>query len=869
MVDVEAYYKKITRWIFLTTGIGVAVITFYGIIIIPSLAVIWKLLGYAVGLGVGGIFPFILLHHRLIHNRLRRVDNYLKGGDESGPEVLEMIMRFPLIQPSIGFGLWAMGGLFAVLGTLIPSNGRFAAQDMFLLWVGVMLGAAVIYIFQFYKFRVILAPLAQEIVRKDPKIFETAFKEIRPFSLQKSLLMTVALLLLVSFLFAILSGYRQAASNLQEWLGNSFLDEVESMSVSLSGLDFNNPADVEVARTSLTPYVAAGKRNLYLIREDQSRLDLLTKSAPIFPNIVFEGMIKVSKNSPKKHGYTFDNYDSEIMAFKAINYAGAEGKNLKVYLIASYPWKNYRAQLHKLLIYFLIMFVLFGGLASSVAISVARNLASPLLSLTEATQRLAKGELKEEIYHISNDELGELAFSFRKMSHSLLQIILQINEAISSMEHAIDNIGQASKKVNQGATVQEHAIEEVFTAMMEVNTTLQGISENVETLSLTSQESASSVFQTVTSMKKIFESMEGLDRSINDTSGSINEMTVAIEQVADNVANLSAIAEETASSMSQMDKAIGQIEQFANETARLSEAVIKDAEEGAKAVDLAREGIHQIAEVVSHAEEVITRLGKRAAEIGKIVRVIDEVASQTNLLALNAAIIAAQAGEHGRGFAVVADEIKQLAERSAVSVREITQLIAGVQKESNEAVTAIQDGTRSVAGGVALSEQARAALDKILESSQRATDRVKEIARTTIEQASSSRQISKGMEQVAEMVNQISIATNEQSKGGALVLKASENMKDTSKFVRRTTQEQNEAAKLTSKSIENITDMLANINTAQKEQKKASEQVVHLMERIRQISQESVDSTSRLDQVIQRLEEEAGRLKARISQFQI
>ncbi len=868
MVKIETYYRRIIKWITITTGIGVGIITFYGITVIPSLRVSPILLVAAVGIGVGGILPFIALHYRHIHKNLGRVGAYLNGEAESGPEVLSLLLRFPLLEPSIGFGLWAVGGLFAVLGTLWPGHGRFAAMDMFLLWVGVLLGASVIWIFQFYKFRVILAPLAREIVRKDPPMAETALKEIKPFSLQKSLLLTVALLLLVAFLLAMLTGYRQAASNLQEFLGSSFLEEVESMSVSLRDLDLTNPTDVETARGALNPYFSAGTRSLYLIRQDQPKIDLLSGAAPPFPGIIYEAMVKLATDNDKNNNYTFDNYDNEILAFQTITFSSA-GKNRRAFLVASYPWKNYSSHLRGLIVYFIIMFFAFGGLASSVAISMARNLANPILGLTEATRRLAGGELKEEIYYISNDELGNLALSFRKMSESLKQIISRIVEAISSMEQAISSIGDASQTVNQGATVQEQAIEEVFTAMMEVNTTLQGISENVETLSSASQESSSSIFQTVTSMKRIFESMENLDRAITDTSSSVNEMTVAIEQVADNVTNLSAIAEETASSMSRMDKAIGSIEQFANETASLSEAVIRDAEEGAKSVDLARQGIHQIAAVVNHAEEVITRLGKRAAEIGKIVKVIDEVSSQTNLLALNAAIIAAQAGEHGRGFAVVADEIKQLAERSAGSTREITQLILGVQKESNEAVIAIQDGTRSVAGGVSLSDHARTALDKILESSKLATARVKEIARTTIEQASSSRQISKAMEQVAEMVNQISVATTEQSKGGSLVLKASEQMKDTSKFVRRTTEEQNEASKLISKSIENITDMLSSINTAQQEQKKASEQVVRLMDRIRQISQESVQSTSRLDSVIKRLEEEAERLKTEISQFRI
>jgi len=78
-----------------------------------------------------------------------------------------------------------------------------------------------------------------------------------------------------------------------------------------------------------------------------------------------------------------------------------------------------------------------------------------------------------------------------------------------------------------------------------------------------------------------------------------------------------------------------------------------------------------------------------------------------------------------------------------------------------------------------------------------------------------------------------------------------------------------EGAKLISKSIENITDMLYNINSAQKEQKKAAEQVVRLMENIRHISQESVESGARLEQVLKRLEGEAEKLKQEVSRFQV
>ena len=88
---------------------------------------------------------------------------------------------------------------------------------------------------------------------------------------------------------------------------------------------------------------------------------------------------------------------------------------------------------------------------------------------------------------------------------------------------------------------------------------------------------------------------------------------------------------------------------------------------------------------IRRASAVIESLGKRISEIGNILLVIDDVADQTNLLALNAAIIAAQAGEHGKGFAVVADEIKDLAERSATSTKEIADLIKGVKTPTVQA----------------------------------------------------------------------------------------------------------------------------------------------------------------------------------------
>jgi aerotaxis receptor len=95
--------------------------------------------------------------------------------------------------------------------------------------------------------------------------------------------------------------------------------------------------------------------------------------------------------------------------------------------------------------------------------------------------------------------------------------------------------------------------------------------------------------------------------------------------------------------------------------------------------DIARRSQQAVADVA----ETMGRISESSRRIAEILHVIEGVAFQTNILALNAAVEAARAGEHGRGFAVVAAEVRELAQRTAASAREIKQLIA----ESAERVT--------------------------------------------------------------------------------------------------------------------------------------------------------------------------------------
>jgi len=103
--------------------------------------------------------------------------------------------------------------------------------------------------------------------------------------------------------------------------------------------------------------------------------------------------------------------------------------------------------------------------------------------------------------------------------------------------------------------------------------------------------------------------------------------------------------------------------------------------------------MNQLQEAANKNDQSGQRIGEleiQSRQIGDIVQAVVMIADQTNLLALNAAIEAARAGEHGRGFAVVADEVRNLAEISERSARDIRGVVDEIRTGVEEVVKEIQ-----------------------------------------------------------------------------------------------------------------------------------------------------------------------------------
>ncbi|MFC5300347.1 methyl-accepting chemotaxis protein [Azospira restricta] len=244
-------------------------------------------------------------------------------------------------------------------------------------------------------------------------------------------------------------------------------------------------------------------------------------------------------------------------------------------------------------------------------------------------------------------------------------------------------------------------------------------------------------------------------REVRNTAASVAADADQLNSAASTVASGSQEQADAASSMAasveQMSASIDMISQHSGDAQHISSDSERVSLESSETIRAAVEAMNRIADTVRDASQTVETLGREIAEISVIAGVIKEIADQTNLLALNAAIEAARAGEAGRGFAVVADEVRKLAERTSKSTHEIGEMIARIQRGTQEAVANMNRGVGEVSSGVELAAQADEAIRRIRDGARQVTQAVASISDAIREQSVASTTVAKGLETIARM----------------------------------------------------------------------------------------------------------------------
>lgn len=289
-----------------------------------------------------------------------------------------------------------------------------------------------------------------------------------------------------------------------------------------------------------------------------------------------------------------------------------------------------------------------------------------------------------------------------------------------------DEMQEMAEAVNGLLGNLEHIVKDVMYISESIAATSEQLASSTEEMGDSSQSLASTAQQ-------LASSADEQNKSLQSTVAAFEEISASIEQIA---ANAQAVTEVTQNTSRQ-------------------------AQEGNEAMKRAAAEMEKINNATKEVETLIDELGTSSQEIGQIVGLIGGIAEQTNLLALNAAIEAARAGEQGRGFAVVAEEVRKLAEQSAEAVRQIAELIAQIQNNTNSAVKAMRENALLVAKGNEMMLEEAKTFEQIEQAVQKVYEQIREVAVSTDAMAKSSEEISSHMAAIGKVTQDVTGAVQE------------------------------------------------------------------------------------------------------------
>lgn len=277
---------------------------------------------------------------------------------------------------------------------------------------------------------------------------------------------------------------------------------------------------------------------------------------------------------------------------------------------------------------------------------------------------------------------------------------------------------------------------------------------------------AETVITTVTDLSRHF---NGLLKNVEEIDQEANTNSTSLKAIADSQEETVAEINQQVSMTSDIQDAILDIQMSMVNVNSTTTEVTDKIVSGLQLVEVLQAQSDKVDFNAKEMADIVDTLVQRVKDVSAITNTIMAISTQTNLLALKATIEAARAGDAGKGFAVVADEIRKLSEETRTSTRQITDIIAELEKVTQTTMDILDESVRNI---VRQNEQVKLVNDRFIESG----EDIEKLKLLTDKILNDIHSVGSANEKIVDSIIQLSAATEEVSSASQEGYLASENI---------------------------------------------------------------------------------------------